>query len=105
MYSIEAFFFLNMNLHCKCTLLMDKKKVFYRDWTLSTKMFWYFLIVYLNVNTTALTAPWSNFMAIIHVTVSNHLPYQPIILVSYRLSPIYTYRIGLFSKIDRIQSR
>lgn len=25
---LKLFFFLNMNLHCKCTLLMDKKKYF-----------------------------------------------------------------------------
>ena len=34
------------------------------------------------------------------ITISNNFPYKPIILKSYRHSPIYTSRIGLFSKLE-----
>lgn len=41
-------------------------------------------------------AAWSKFLAI---SVSNNFPYNLIILKSYRLLPINTCRISLFSKI------
>lgn len=35
------------------------------------------------------------------ITISNNFPNKPILLKSYKLSPIYTYRIGLVSKIEK----
>lgn len=45
-------------------------------------------------------AAWYNFLAI---SVSNNYPYNLIILKSYRLLPINTCRISLFSKIDYLK--
>lgn len=45
-------------------------------------------------------ATWSHFFAI---TVSKFFPYKSIILESSRLSPIYTERFGLLSKLEIIK--
>lgn len=42
-------------------------------------------------------AAWSDVLAI---TVSNNSPHKPIILESYKLSPIYIRKIGLVSKLQ-----
>lgn len=40
---------------------------------------------------------WSDFLVI---SVSNKFIYKPVILESYRLLPMYTSRIGLFSLLE-----
>ena len=47
--------------------------------------------------TKIIKAAWSDLFAI---TVSQFFPYKPFILESYGLSPIYTSRIGLLSKLE-----
>lgn len=42
-------------------------------------------------------AAWSNVLAIITVSKNSH---KPIILESYKLSPIYIRKIGLVSKLQ-----